>query len=118
MAMKKEQYYDAATGRLYRHHSGCIPIVRVWTGEMLEDLRRWYSTSTNAELAGLLGVSRCSIQRKAKQLGLQKDTNWLRQQWRQSLTWARIRNNKLGGRGRFQHGNTIGAATWFKCATA
>ena len=118
MAMKQNTFYDAATGRIYRHHTGCITIVRVWTGQMIEDLRRWYSTSTNAELADLLGVSRYSVQRKAKQLGLQKDANWLHKLHRQSLMWARIRNNKLGGRGRFQPGNRVGAANWFKCATA
>ena len=84
---------------------------------MLGDLRRWYATTTNDELAALLGVSRCSVQRKAKQLGLRKDADWLRKLRHQSLTWARIKNNKLG-RGRFQPGNRIGAANWFKCAQA
>lgn len=116
MAMK-QRYYDTATGRLYDRHTGCITLVRVWTGQMLGDLRRWYATTTNDELAALLGVSRCSVQRKAKQLGLKKDAGWLRKLRHQSLTWARIRNNKLG-RGRFQPGNRIGAANWFKCAQA
>lgn len=111
----KERYYDAATGRLYQRHHGCIPAARVWTGQMVCDLRRWYATTTNTELTELLGVSRATIQRKAKQLGLQKDSNWLRRIQCQSLIWARIKNNKLG-HGRFQPGNTIGAAHWFKSA--
>lgn len=114
--MKKERYYDAATGRIYERHTGCITIVRVWTGQMICDLRRWYATSTNTELAELLGVSRYSVQRKAKKLGLQKDAAWLENLHKQSLIWARIRGKKLGGRGRFQPGNTVGAANWYKCA--
>lgn len=116
--MKERIFYDADTGRHFRHHSGCIPVVRVWTGQMVMDLRRWYATTTNNELAEILGVSTRSVQRVAKKLGLQKDADWLCALRHQSLTFANHRNRILGGRGRFQPGNTVGAKNWFKYASA
>lgn len=49
----------------------------LWTGNMLSDLKRHYATTKNKELADLLGVSMRTVNRKAKELGLEKDKAWL-----------------------------------------
>lgn len=49
----------------------------LWTGNMLSDLKRHYATTKNKELADLLGVSIRTINRKAKELGLEKDKAWM-----------------------------------------
>lgn len=49
----------------------------LWTGNMISDLKRYYATTKNKDLADLLGVSMRTINRKAKELGLEKDRAWL-----------------------------------------
>ena len=51
--------------------------VSVWDGDKIVCLRKWFATTTNNELADILGVSTASLSRKAKALGLSKDPDWL-----------------------------------------
>ena len=44
---------------------------------MLSDLKRHYATTKNKDLTDLLGVSMRTINRKAKELGLEKDKAWM-----------------------------------------
>ena len=69
-----------ADGRLYEH-KGTTPNI-YWTGQMLSDLKRWYATTRNTELAECLGVSLRTLIRKARELGLVKDPEWLKGVWR------------------------------------
>ncbi len=48
-----------------------------WTGNMLSDLKRHYPTTKNKELAELLGVSERTLVRKARELGIGKNPEWL-----------------------------------------
>ena len=48
-----------------------------WNGNMLSELKRYYPTTKNAELADYFGVSQRTINRKAKELGLVKDEAWM-----------------------------------------
>lgn len=44
---------------------------------MLSDLKRHYPTTKNKELAELLGVSERTLVRKARELGIGKNPEWL-----------------------------------------
>lgn len=48
-----------------------------WTGNMLSDLKRHFPTTKNKELAELLGVSERTLVRKARELGIGKNPEWL-----------------------------------------
>lgn len=48
-----------------------------WNSNMISDLKKYYPTTKNAELANLFGVSQRTINRKASELGLCKDKAWL-----------------------------------------
>ena len=48
-----------------------------WNSNMISELKRYYPTTKNAELADLFGVSPSTINRKAKELGLSKDKLWI-----------------------------------------
>ena len=62
-------------GRLVIQQGGLGKIY--WTGNMLSDLKRHFPTTGNIELAELLGVSRRTLSRKATELGLTKDKEYL-----------------------------------------
>ena len=48
-----------------------------WTPQMVSDLKRFYPNTTNNELKGLFMLSEYSIRKKAKELGLKKDKEFL-----------------------------------------
>lgn len=48
-----------------------------WSGNMLSELRRYYPTTKNAELADYFGVSQRTINRKAAELGLTKSKQFI-----------------------------------------
>jgi hypothetical protein len=49
----------------------------VWTEEMLSELKRRFSNEFNKDIAKSLGVGWRSLVRKARELGLQKEDNFL-----------------------------------------
>lgn len=49
-----------------------------WDSQMIDTLKRDFATTLNEELAGVLGVSIRTMIRKARELGLEKDRQWLR----------------------------------------
>ena len=69
------QIYMGDEGRLLKRSQGhpCI----FWNGNMISELKRYYPTTKNAELADYFGVSQRTINRKAKELGLVKDEAWM-----------------------------------------
>lgn len=85
-----------------------------WNGDMLSIMHKHYSTTTNQELSEMLNVSVRVIQSKAKELGLTKNKEWLRNLRKSNVQWAFLRNKSLGFRTAFKPGNTIGMATRFK----
>lgn len=48
-----------------------------WSGNMLSELRRYYPTTKNSELADYFGVSQRTINRKAAELGLTKSKQFI-----------------------------------------
>lgn len=66
--------YDKRGRKLmHRGHGRSI----YWDGNMLSILKRYYATTPNSELSGMLGISSRTIGRKASELGLKKDRKWL-----------------------------------------
>lgn len=49
-----------------------------WTENMLSVLRRYYPNSPSFEVAEMIGVQRCSLDRKAKELGIKKSPEYIR----------------------------------------
>lgn len=48
-----------------------------WNGNMISELKRYYPTTKNAELADYFGVSQRTINRKAAELGLTKSKQFI-----------------------------------------
>ena len=48
-----------------------------WSGNMVSELKRYYPTTKNAELADYFGVSQRTINRKAAELGLTKSKQFI-----------------------------------------
>lgn len=105
------QYYNKR-GQLVVHKGAMTQIV--WTGQMIEDLRRWYPNSKNEELAGILSVSVRTMVRKARELGLYKDREWMRAISRQNVHQAQVFSRIHGYPGSIQKGEHRSPATEFK----
>ncbi len=79
MTRKKKKdglYHDPKTGRIMEHSGYSTRIY--WSTDMLDFLRRHFPTTLNDELAGCIGVSHRTVTRKARELGLVKDAEWMR----------------------------------------
>ena len=68
-------YYNEKVGRIVEHNHYATRIF--WNTQMLDYLRRHFSTTLNEDLADYLGVSLRTMIRKARELGLRKDPRWL-----------------------------------------
>ena len=75
-----------------------------WSPAMITYLRRNYATTKNEDLCEWLGMGEQAVRKKAKELGLTKDKEWLANLHRQSLLFASSRNKKLGYPGRWGTG--------------
>lgn len=91
-----------ADGRLYEHRGYAKKIY--WTGQMLSDLRRWFPTTKNQELAEIFGVSPRTVIRKAKELGLEKNPEWQAQVLRDHCQIMYWHNRKNGWKHTFPKG--------------
>lgn len=105
-------YYNADKGRLMEHKGYGTRIY--WSGDMLSLIRREFPTTLNEELAGMLGVSLRTMLRKARELGLSKDPQWLAKIWDERRAWALAAARRKGYPGCFKPGNTIGKDWRFK----
>jgi len=81
---------------------------------MLDYLKANYATTLNEELGGCLGVSLRTVIRKARELGLSKDKEWLRKIWDERRMIAHIVSKTKGYPGSFQKGQHVSPATEFK----
>lgn len=75
-----------------------------WTGNMLSIMRRYYHNTINRELAEMLGVSERSVTRKARELGLEKDKEFVSSMSKEHLLLANVRSKELGYPGVFTKG--------------
>ena len=62
-------------GRLYqvRGSQRCV----IWTPQMEADMRRFFPTSSNEEMAGILGLTASQIAYKARKMNLSKDGEYM-----------------------------------------
>lgn len=102
-AKKKDGIYYCPIRRRTMEHRGYATSI-YWSPSMLNDLRRWFPTTLNAELAEVLGVSSRTLIRKARSLGLVKDPQWLAEIWEERRLLAQVRSKQLGYPGTFAAG--------------
>jgi hypothetical protein len=65
-----------------------------WSGNMLSELRRYYPTTKNAELADYFGVSQRTINRKAAELGLTKSKQFIADVSKENGYYALVKQKK------------------------
>lgn len=94
--------YNPAYGRIMTHEGYATRIF--WSKAMLDYLRRHFATTLNDELAGCLGVSRRTMIRKARELGLEKDHAWLAGVWEERRLMAQSATRRHGNSGQFKKG--------------
>jgi hypothetical protein len=75
-----------------------------WNQTMIDYLKRNFATTLNDELAEWLGVSLRTMVRKARELGLQKDRQWLVETWNEHCRLGNIISKRKGYPGCFKTG--------------
>lgn len=66
-----------------------------WTPQMLSDLLRFLPEHSYEEVAGIIGVSRASVWRKAHQLGLKHSREWICEKHKQAKFIWKVKNHRL-----------------------
>lgn len=90
-------------GRLMEHKGATLRIF--WSANMLATLKRFFPTTKTAEVAEMLGVSRRTADRKAKELGLEKDPAFIESLRKESIMVAGMVSRKTQA-GWFRKGHT------------
>lgn len=95
--------------RLFEDDHGTMRILNrgrkiFWTGQMLADLKEFFPVTENPEMADMLGVSESTMHRKARELGLKKDPDYIKQHNKVHLMMAQAHNRKYGNNGMFKPG--------------
>ncbi len=88
-----------------------------WSRQMIDLLKTHFPTTLNEEMAGLLGVSVRTMLRKARELGLEKDRQWLTAIWDERCLMAHVSSKRLGYPGSIKKGQHLSPATEFKKRT-
>ena len=65
-----------------------------WSGNMLSELKRYYPTTKNSELADYFGVSQRTINRKASELGLAKNKNFISEIAKENGIYGKVTKNR------------------------
>lgn len=91
------------TGRKVMHNGYSSKIY--WDGNMLSILKKHFHNTLNEELAEMLGVSPRTMIRKARELGLKKDEQWLKNVWKEHALLAKVASAKNGNRGWLKPGH-------------
>lgn len=105
-------FLNKETGRIIERTKYNVKLF--WSPSMIQDLKTYYPNTPNKEIIGIMGISAWELRVKAKELGLKKDKEYRRAQSVDSLMIANLANKEKGYPGRFQKGNQIGKANWFK----
>lgn len=105
-------YHDPKTGRTMQHEHYATRIY--WSRDMIDYLRCHFPTTLNDELAGCLGVSVRTMIRKARELGLEKDPQWLAAVWEERRLIAQSVSRSKGNSGQFKKGERTNPAGEFK----
>lgn len=96
-----------------QHYSTSI----FWSEQMLAYLKDNFATSLNDDLSDWLGVSVRTMLRKARELGLSKDTAWLSSVWKERRLMAHAASKAKGYPGAFRKGQHASPETEFKKRT-
>ena len=104
--------YHPAYDRIMEHQGYALRIY--WSTSMLDYLRKHYPTTLNEELAGCLGVSQRTMIRKARELGLEKDPEWLAAVWDERRKLVHVISKRKGYPGGFKKGERANPAGEFK----
>jgi len=96
-------FYSQKQQRLLRHEHYSTSIH--WSSQMLQLLRDLFPTTPNEELAGIIGVSTRTLIRKARQLGIDKDPQWLRNVWNSHCLIMQATTRRHGNAGQFKPGH-------------
>lgn len=94
--------FHPSYGRIMVHQGYATRIA--WSKDMLDYLKQHFATTLNEDLAGCLGVSQRTMIRKARELGLEKDPEWLSAIWDERRTLAQIVSKSKGYPGGFKKG--------------
>lgn len=104
--------YHPSYGLIMEHKGHALRIH--WSAQMTDYLRRHFSTTLNEDLAEWLGVSLRTMIRKARELGLEKDKDWLRRIWEERRLMAHMSARRKGYPGCFKKGERANPAGEFK----
>lgn len=105
-------FLDQRTGRVWEHNGYSKRIY--WSRQMVDDLKAMYPTTLNEDMAHIVGVSVRTMIRKARELGLRKDADWLLGVWDERRMVAHCVNKVHGNSGQFRKGCHASPATEFK----
>lgn len=105
-------FLDQRTGRVWEHNGYSKRIN--WSRQMVDDLKAMFPTTLNEDMAHIVGVSVRTMIRKARELGLRKDAEWLLGVWNDRRMVAHCVNKVHGNSGMFKKGCHASPATEFK----
>lgn len=108
-------FYHKSYGRIMVHN-GCSTRI-FWSPSMISYLQKYFPTTKNKELAEELGVSPRTMIRKARELHLYKNSEWLQGVWNEHRLIAQSESKRKGYPGSFKPGCTVGKYYWFKKKT-
>ena len=91
-------------GRMMEHKDNRTRLY--WSEYMLQKLTRLFPATKNEDLAIEFNMSRRTVVRKARELGLEKDRSWLQALARKNCQYMRVLNLCYGNSGQFQKGRT------------
>ena len=74
-----------------------------WSGNMISELKRYYPTTKNSELADYFGVSQRTINRKAAELGLSKSKQFIAKIATDNGYLALLKQNHNGRNKKYQN---------------
>lgn len=109
-------FMNMRTGQVIEHKGASTRIH--WSGYMVEKITRLYATTKNDDLAVELNVSPRTVVRKARELGLEKDPEWLRRHSRNNCRKMQIINKCCGNSGMIKPGEHRNPSGEFKKKTS
>lgn len=109
---KKDCIYIGKDGRVWQHNH--LTTRLYWSPQKIADIKRYFPTTINEECAAILGVSVRTLIRKARELGLAKDKEWLKEILRDNQIIATVFSAKSPKPKGFHKGNTYGLEYRFK----
>lgn len=69
------KYYHSSYGRVMEHNGNSLKIF--WNKDMLDILQEYYPKAKNEEVADMCGVSQRTMIKKARELGLSKNKDFI-----------------------------------------